>query len=65
MLTDVEIAQQAKIKPVTEIAQKLNLTVDDLELYGKFKAKISSEVSSMFSGKKILAHTPKDANELD
>ncbi|MBQ7704427.1 MAG: formate--tetrahydrofolate ligase [Selenomonadaceae bacterium] len=44
MLSDVEIAQQAKIQNITAIAEKLNLTADDLELYGKFKAKISKEV---------------------
>ncbi|MBE6137862.1 MAG: formate--tetrahydrofolate ligase [Erysipelotrichaceae bacterium] len=41
MLSDLEIAQQAKIKPVTEIAKKLGLKEDDLELYGKYKAKIN------------------------
>ena len=44
MLTDVEIAQAAKIQPVKKIAEKLNLTEDDLELFGKFKAKISAQV---------------------
>ena len=40
MLTDLEIAQQAKILQIKEIAKKVNLTEDDLELYGKYKAKI-------------------------
>ncbi len=39
MLTDVEIAQSAKMKPIKEIAQKVGLDEDDLELYGKYKAK--------------------------
>ncbi|WP_439795018.1 formate--tetrahydrofolate ligase, partial [Thomasclavelia cocleata] len=43
MLTDVEIAQSAKMKPISEIAQKLGLEDDDLELYGKYKAKIALE----------------------
>lgn len=69
MLTDVEIAQQAKIQSVTEIAKKLNLTADDLELYGKFKAKISKEVwervKNNSDGKLVLmtAITPTPAGE--
>lgn len=43
MLTDVEIAQSAKMKPIVEVAQKVGLDEDDLELYGKYKAKISLE----------------------
>lgn len=43
MLTDVEIAQSAKMKPIKEIAKKVGLEEDDLELYGKYKAKISLE----------------------
>ena len=43
MLSDLEIAQKAEIKPVTEIAKKLNLNEDDLELYGKYKAKVNVE----------------------
>ena len=41
MLSDLEIAQQAKIKKIKEIAKKVNLTEDDLELYGNYKAKIN------------------------
>lgn len=40
MLTDIEIAQKAHKKDIREIAKKLNLTEDDLELYGKYKAKV-------------------------
>ena len=40
MLTDLQIAQQAEILEIKEIAKKVNLTEDDLELYGKYKAKI-------------------------
>lgn len=43
MLTDIEIAQQAKMKPIAEIADGLGLTGDDIEFYGKYKAKISME----------------------
>ena len=44
MLTDVQIAQSAKMEPIKEIAAKVGLSEDDLELYGKYKAKISNEV---------------------
>ena len=44
MKTDVEIAQEAKMQPIKEIAAELGLTEDDLELYGKYKAKLASEV---------------------
>lgn len=41
MLTDLEIAQQAKIEPIKDIAKKIGLCEDDLELYGKYKAKVN------------------------
>lgn len=41
---DIEIAQDAKMKPIAEVAAKLGLEPDDLELYGKTKAKISTDV---------------------
>ena len=69
MLSDVEIAQQAKIQNITAIAEKLNLTADDLELYGKYKAKISKDVWARVkdnpNGKLILmtAITPTPAGE--
>ena len=69
MLTDVEIAQQAKISNIVAIAEKLGLTADDLELYGKFKAKICAEVWERVKdnpdGKLILvtAITPTPAGE--
>ena len=44
MKTDVQIAQEAKMLPITEVASKLGLTEDDLELYGKYKAKIHLDV---------------------
>lgn len=39
-MTDIEIAQKVALKPIVEIAKKLGLTDDDLEMYGKYKAKI-------------------------
>ena len=41
MLSDIEIAQQNKMLPITTIAEKIGLNLDDLELYGKYKAKLS------------------------
>lgn len=38
--TDIEIAQKAVIRPIADIAAKLNIAFDDLELYGKYKAKL-------------------------
>ena len=58
MLTDIEIAQKATMQPITEIAGKLGLAEDDLELYGKYKAKIAEtvweKVKDKKSGKLIL-----------
>ena len=41
MKTDVQIAQEAIMQPITQIAQHLEIPEDELELYGKYKAKIS------------------------
>ncbi|WP_442853259.1 formate--tetrahydrofolate ligase [Bacillus sp. EB01] len=67
--SDIEIAQQAKMKPITEIAATLGLAEDDLELYGKYKAKLSTDVLKKLqtrpSGKIILvtAINPTPAGE--
>ena len=47
MKTDIEIAQDAELKPIEEIAAKLDLTKNELELYGNYKAKISGNYYSM------------------
>ncbi len=44
MLSDIEIASQTKIEPITKIAEKLNIDKTEYELYGKYKAKISDKV---------------------
>jgi formate--tetrahydrofolate ligase len=44
MKSDIEIAQAAHMKPIVEVAQQIGLNPDDLELYGKYKAKISLDV---------------------
>ncbi|MCM1325607.1 MAG: formate--tetrahydrofolate ligase [Bacteroidales bacterium] len=43
MKTDIQIAQEAVMKPIAEIARELGIEQDDLELYGKYKAKLSEE----------------------
>ncbi len=43
MKTDIEIAQEAVLRPITEVAGQLQMKKEDLELYGKYKAKISDE----------------------
>ncbi len=66
MQTDLEIAQKAKILPIEQIACKLGLRSDDLELYGKFKAKIHLDaVKENKAGKLILvtAINPTPAGE--
>lgn len=58
MKTDIEIAQAAEIQPITKIAEKIGLSFDDIELYGKYKAKIPLEVLEKFDeqtdGKLVL-----------
>jgi Formyltetrahydrofolate synthetase len=69
MLTDVEIAQSAKMKPIREIAEKVGLEEDDLELYGKYKAKISLEAMTKLKNNKdgklvlVTAINPTPAGE--
>lgn len=69
MLTDIEIAQQAQPEPIAKIAEKLGITEDELEFYGKYKAKLSEELFSKTAdnndGKLILvtAINPTPAGE--
>ena len=51
MKTDIEIAQAAEIQPITKIAEKIGLSFDDIQLYGKYKAKIPLEVLDKFDKK--------------
>ena len=41
MLTDIEIAQQTKLRPIAEIARELGVREEELEPYGRFKAKLN------------------------
>ncbi|HHT92201.1 MAG TPA: formate--tetrahydrofolate ligase [Clostridiaceae bacterium] len=43
MLTDIQIAQSTKLKPITSVAESIGIKESDLELYGRYKAKISQE----------------------
>lgn len=69
MKSDIEIAQDAELKPIKEVAASLGLSEDDLELYGKYKAKLSDECMKKASnnpdGKLILvtAINPTPAGE--
>lgn len=69
MKTDIEIARNAKMLPIKEVAKLLNIEEDDLELYGKYKAKISDEyldrIKDNKDGKLILvtAINPTPAGE--
>ncbi len=51
MLSDIEIAQKAKIKPIETIASELGISSEDIELYGRYKAKVSLEVLKRFNKK--------------
>ena len=69
VLSDIEIAQQMTLEPITTIAKKVGLTDDDLELYGKYKAKISFDAIKRLSKEKdgklvlVTAITPTPAGE--
>jgi formate--tetrahydrofolate ligase len=68
MKKDIKIAQEAKIRPITEIAEKLGIPHDELELYGKYKAKLPLHLideERIKNGKLILvtAITPTPAGE--
>ncbi len=66
-LTDIEIAQQCEMRPITEIAAKAHLSPDDIEQYGKYKAKVDLSLlsSKRKNGKLVLvtAITPTPAGE--
>lgn len=69
MKSDIQIAQEAVMEPITEVARALQIEADELELYGKYKAKISDEyldkISGNTDGKLILvtAINPTPAGE--
>ena len=69
MLSDIEIAQQAELMPIKEVAAKIGISEDELEFYGKYKAKLSDELANRVQnnpdGKLILvtAINPTPAGE--
>lgn len=69
MKTDIEIAQEAQMLPITEVVKEIGLTADDLELYGRYKAKISNEYLKKIEGNKkgklilVTAINPTPAGE--
>lgn len=69
MKTDIQIAQEAKMLPIKEVAKQLKIEEDELELYGKYKAKLSEELEEKIknhpNGKLILvtAINPTPAGE--
>ncbi len=69
MKSDIQIAQEAKMEPIVKIAEKLNLSEDDIELYGKYKCKISLDVLNNNKDKKdgklvlVTAINPTPAGE--
>ena len=69
MKTDIQIAQEAKMAHIRDVAALLDITEDDLELYGKYKAKFSDELLAKLESKKdgklvlVTAINPTPAGE--
>lgn len=69
MKSDIQIAQEAKMEPIINIAKKINLSEDDIDLYGKYKCKISLDVFNKYKDKKdgklilVTAINPTPAGE--
>ena len=68
-MTDIEIAKNVKLEKIEDIAKKLNIDEDDIECYGKYKAKISNEIYKKLENKKdgklilVTAITPTPLGE--
>ncbi len=68
MKTDIQIAQECKMEPITKVAENFGIDPDDLELYGKYKAKLSDDVLKKAGNKKgklvlVTAINPTPAGE--
>ena len=69
MKTDIQIAQEAVMQPIKEVAKSLDIKEDDLELYGKYKAKLSDELMKELEKKEdgklvlVTAINPTPAGE--
>ncbi len=68
MKSDIQIAQECVMEPITKVAENFGINADDLELYGKYKAKLSDDVLKKNAGKKgklvlVTAINPTPAGE--
>ena len=69
MLSDIEIAQQTQMQKITDVAAKLGISEDDIELYGRYKAKLSMDLIRRMESEKpgklvlVTAITPTPAGE--
>lgn len=69
MKTDIQIAQEAQMKPIVEVAEQIGIKEEDLELYGKYKAKVSMDLLNSLEGKEdgklvlVTAINPTPAGE--
>ena len=69
MKTDIQIAQEAVMEPITKVAANIGIEADDLELYGKYKAKLSEQLYTKLADKKdgklilVTAINPTPAGE--
>lgn len=69
MKSDIQIAQECVLEPITKVAEKFGINPDDLELYGKYKAKLSDEILKENAGNKkgklvlVTAINPTPAGE--
>lgn len=69
MKSDIEIAREANMQPIQTVAEKLDITADELDLYGKYKAKLTDElwerIKDRLDGKLVLvtAINPTPAGE--
>ena len=69
MLSDIQIAQQAKMLPITDVAKKLGISEENIEMYGRYKAKLSYDLIRSLESKKagklvlVTAITPTPAGE--
>ena len=68
MKTDIEIAQEAVMEPIKNVAARCGISEDDLELYGKYKAKISDEYINSVKGNedgKLILVTDRKSTRLN
>ena len=59
MLTDIEIAQQTKLRPIAEIAEELHICPEELEPYGRFKAKLNDDLFKRLEMTEIPLPSPQ------